>query len=51
MTLKCHFCYLHDQNGPKGIKIHTKLYETEFNTEMIFIYFEPHSKLLKNGHL
>ena len=28
-----------------------KVYETAPNTGMIFIYFDPHPKWLKNGHL
>ena len=35
----------------KSFKYIQKLYETTPNTEMIFIYFKPHTKWLKNGHL
>ena len=35
----------------KSFKCMQKLYETTPNTEMSFIYFDPHPKWLKNGHL
>ena len=48
---KCHFCYWNDWNGPKVFKYLQKFKKNTPNTEMIFIYFDPHPKWLKNGHL
>ena len=37
--------------APKAFKYIQKLLETTPNTEIILIYFDPHPKWLKNGHL